>query len=138
MYTYADGSDVVSDDPRLMTRLNLRHFLQLLACEGVDQLDHYIAPGTLTAEEMANDFSTFFTMAASCYVLSAAESDALQTLDDYLTGMSGDAFPEFWNDEALLLDARWALVRHLARQALAVFGWPNEIPPRERRAYRVE
>jgi hypothetical protein len=81
---------------------------------------------------MALELDHWAHAAPNYWTLTQEQATRLDTLDDYLSALSGADHAEFWTDAALASDPRWEEVRTQAAAALAAFGWPKEAPPPER------
>ncbi|HEV2236411.1 MAG TPA: hypothetical protein VGR57_07080 [Ktedonobacterales bacterium] len=112
---------------------NLRFTLQLLAAYGRDQLDHYLPPlhGDITGD-MAEDYDNWAKSVHTYWTLTDEQTQALRAILAYFDAHDYDQYPTFWEVEALVSDERWEQVRQLAQTALAEFGWPVEVPPRQK------
>lgn len=91
----------------------------------------------VVADELALDFDDQRRL-AEAHVSGSWSLDqraAIAALDRELTEMSGPDKPELWSDRGCLDHPRWAVVRQLARAALAAFNWPDEPPPSGRAVY---
>jgi hypothetical protein len=85
---------------------------------------------------MALDYDLWASCVHAYWKLSQDQIDKLTTLNDYLADLSSQSHSSFWTEEALFDDLRWEHVRHLAKIALASFGWPVEVPPPEQHPER--
>ena len=111
---------------------NLRFTLQLLAASAQDQISHVLPPlhGDI-AGEMAENFDNWALSVHTYWTLTDEQTQALNGLSAFFDAQDSAGHPTFWEDEALASDERWEQVRHLARAALAAFGWPVAVPPRQ-------
>lgn len=94
-------------------------------------------PFVVVADELALDFDDH-RRTAEAHIGDSWSPDqraAIATLNRELTEMSGPGKPELWLDRGCLGHPRWAVVRQLARAALAAFNWSDEPPPSGRAVY---
>jgi len=75
---------------------------------------------------------------ASCYptywAFTEEQQQGIKQLTAYLDTLDELNDPDLWKDEALLSDPRWEEARSLSKTVLHAFGWPIEVPPKERYA----
>ena len=83
------------------------------------------------ADELALDFDhwRFCVITNDSGILTEPQSRALAALDTQLDLMSGQENCILWTEEALSTRPEWTLVRSLAVDALAAFGWDVAVPP---------
>jgi hypothetical protein len=77
------------------------------------------------ADELALDFNNFYE--ACLPEMSDEQAAASSHIERRLIELSGPAGP--WSEDDLRHAREWADIRDLAKQALEVFGWPDEPPP---------
>ncbi len=130
---YFEYSDVFR--VRLM-RMRLKHQLQALAMPADIQLS--LCPdGAAKADELTEDFHHW----RLCVVgndpgeLTEEQLSCLKEIDDQTDFMSGQENAHLWTDHALRERAEWERVRNAAEEALALFGWPLEVPCNLGRTY---
>jgi hypothetical protein len=82
------------------------------------------------ADELALDFDHWRSCVVTndAGVLTEPQSRALTALDTQLELMGGEANSILWTEEALYIRPGWMLVRSLAVDALAAFGWDVVAP----------
>lgn len=102
----------------------LMHALQALAQPAEVQLTLY-PDFVAKADELALDFNNFHE--ACLPEMTDEQAAASSHMDRRLTELSGPAGP--WSEDDLRHSKEWVDIRGLAKQALAVFGWPDEEPP---------
>jgi hypothetical protein len=85
------------------------------------------------ADELVMEFEECFrpeSAADSSHSWTGDQLLCLRALDVKFQAMSGAGKEEVWDDDDCLNHADWIEVRHLARKAAILFGWPvNEPPP---------
>ncbi len=105
----------------------LRLWLQLLASQAQDQVNHF-PPHCDIIGELAMDYTHFAEAIHTYWALSQEQTQRLMVLRDFLLLQDIPPNTEFWEEEALFSDPRWEEVRHLAKQALLSLDWPIEVP----------
>lgn len=108
--------------------LQLRIYLQVLACESQHQINHF-PPGVDIIGELYMDYLNYSEFIGTYWELSHDQVTRLAVLLDYFSSLNHPATADFWTVEALRSDPRWEHVRILAKQALTAFKWPIEVPP---------
>jgi hypothetical protein len=87
-----------------------------------------IGAGIVT-DEMAEDFSTYFTLSYKLFVdkklLNELTINRLNYLDNFLDQRSGEKDPDFWNDTTLSTNNDWENVRIQAKEILTLLGFEN-------------
>ncbi len=78
------------------------------------------------ADEMAEDFHTYFTLSYRAYtennLLTSKQKNKLDELDLFLDVRSGDNSPEFWDDFNLSTNSAWEFVRKHAKEILVMLN----------------
>ncbi|WDF56448.1 hypothetical protein [Mucilaginibacter sp. KACC 22063] len=81
------------------------------------------------ADEMAEDFNTYFTLNRQEYLekglLDQQQCDQLDKLDSLLEKYSGDGNTGFWDDQQLDTNKDWQSVREIAKHILIVLRKDN-------------
>ena len=90
-----------------------------------------------TADHLAINFEQSSSTVLERYggELDGTRRAVLDALSDWLTRMSRDHAEfdiDIWSMTALATSEQWATVRRLAVEALAAFGWSEELPPADR------
>lgn len=83
----------------------------------------------VVAEEMAEDFNTYFTLSnkqfADNKLLDETTINKLNYLDNFLGQRGGDKDPDFWDDTTLSTNNDWQNVRTQAKEILTLLGFEN-------------
>ncbi len=108
----------------------LQYALQTLALPVTAQLRLHARDGC-RVEELALAFDRWQAKARGEMQedLTGEQVEVLNRLDKKLLLLSGSRFKPAWSDAALRQSAEWRQVRAMAREALAKFGWPLDVPP---------
>ncbi|HRQ41674.1 MAG TPA: hypothetical protein PLD25_27450 [Chloroflexota bacterium] len=108
----------------------LQYALQTLALPVTAQLRLHPCDGC-RVEELALAFDRWQSKARGELKesLTGEQAEALNRLDRKLLMLSGSRFKPTWTDAALRQSLEWRQVREMAREALAKFGWPLDVPP---------
>ena len=108
----------------------LQYALQTLALPVTAQLRLHARDGC-RVEELALAFDRWQAKARRELAdgLTCEQVEILSRLDRKLLILSGSRYKPTWSDEALRQSAEWRQVREIAREALAKFGWPLDVPP---------
>jgi hypothetical protein len=61
--------------------------------------------------------------------LTSDQVEILNRLDRQLLTLSGSRHKPVWSDSALRQSKEWRQIRQMAREALAKFDWPLDVPP---------
>jgi hypothetical protein len=98
----------------------VRRTLHRLAEPAESQLSYLQDLGTGDADELALEFDDVAKAAITAPgLLSAAATDGLRVLTDWLEAMSGPNKAYLWTDDALRSSTEWSEVRRLAGSVLA-------------------
>ncbi len=108
----------------------LKYALQTLALPVTAQL-HLHASDGCRVEELALSFDRWQRRAQSELndELTCDQMEALNRLDQKLLKLSGSRFKPTWSELSLRSSREWREVRNMAREALATFNWPLDVPP---------
>ena len=128
----ADDEDLLDHNSADGSLVSLRFTLQLLAASAPDQLAHVLPPQRgHVAIDMAEGYEQWASAVPTSRALTDEQAHALQALSAVFAAQDQAEHPTFWEDGALVADARWEQVRQLARAALVAVAWPVEVPPRQ-------
>lgn len=106
---------------------HLQWSLQALAQPA--EIQHGLFPDfVVVPDELALDFDNWCDAALPQLSASAVQRDALAAIHSALDRIGRD-------NTGIRTDPRWEEIRHLARAALAAFGWPADVPPADRSIY---
>lgn len=108
----------------------LQYALQTLALPVTAQLRLHPCDGC-RVEELALAFDRWQTKVRRELkeTLTVEQEEALNRLDRKLLMLSGSRNKPVWSDVALRQSSEWRQVRAMARETLAKFGWPLDVPP---------
>jgi hypothetical protein len=110
-----------------------KHALQRLACPAEMQIQ-LIPSFACAADEMALGFDHWAQVFIGNFrsEFTTEQIASLTSIDEKFDLFSGEGKgfnEEFWTDDGLRDSPEWENIRHLAEQALRLFGWPIETPP---------
>jgi len=81
----------------------------------------------LVAEEMAEDFHSYFTLQKHRYLnyqlIDQKQIELLENIDSFLDSKSGNNEDKFWNDAELAKHQDWVAVRQMANSVLNIMGY---------------
>lgn len=122
------SSEPGSPEHRQWCLARLQHALQRIALEPVEQIAQFPSI-VVVADELALDLDHWTEVCRAWEYVEGKFDERLGKIDALLGGMSGPEQAERWTPEALVSDLGWQRARDMAREALRVAGWPQEVPP---------
>lgn len=108
--------------------------LIILSSDAVKQRE-IMGAGAL-ADEMAEDFNSYFTLCRNEYILmnllDIDQLSPLDKLDGFLDERSGENSVDFWDDSKLSSNPDWDIVRRIAKEVLKLLNMTDLIITFER------
>ena len=122
-------SEPGSPEHRQWCVASLRHALQRVALEPSQQVAQFPV-FVIVADELALDLNHWIEVCRAWKYIEGEIVERLGALDGLLGSMSGPEQAVRWTKEALARDSGWQQARAMARDALRIAGWSQEVPPR--------
>jgi hypothetical protein len=106
----------------------LQHALQRIALEPQEQVAQFPS-FVVMADELALDLDHWTEVCRAWRYVEGEVAVRLTVMGELLGSMSGREQATRWTEKALADDPGWQQARAMAREALRVAGWPQEVPP---------